>query len=63
MKGPRGSSPWRWWPPGRHGLAKRRWTEVVVRVSRWGSVWSTENGSWVRDWMGWRDRGALGHFI
>jgi hypothetical protein len=38
----------------------RWWTEVVVEVSRWGSVWSTENGGWGRDWMRWRDGVLLG---
>jgi hypothetical protein len=46
MRGPKGSSPRRWWASGRRGLADRRWTEVAVEVSQRGSVWSTENGSW-----------------
>jgi hypothetical protein len=60
MGGPRGSSPWCWWALGRRGLAGRRWTEVAARVSQRGSVWSTENGSWGRDWMRWRDGVLLG---
>jgi hypothetical protein len=46
MRRPRGSSPRRWWAPGRRGLAGRRWTMVAARVSPRGSVWSTENESW-----------------
>jgi hypothetical protein len=60
MRGSRGSSPWRWWVTGRCGLAGHRWTEVKAGVSQWCSVWSTENGSWGRDWMRWRDGVLLG---
>jgi hypothetical protein len=60
MRGPRGSSPRHWWASGRCGLARRRWIEVAAGVSRWGSVWSTENGSWGQDWMRWRDEVLLG---
>jgi hypothetical protein len=45
---------------GGRGLAGRRWTELAARVSRRGSVWSTENRSWGRDWMRWRDGVLLG---
>jgi hypothetical protein len=55
MREPRGSSPRCWWAPGRRGLAGRRWTEVAVGVSRWGSLWSMGNGSWGQDWLRWRD--------
>jgi hypothetical protein len=46
MRGPRGSSPQRWWALGRRGLAGRWWTMVAAGVSRWGGVWSMKNGSW-----------------
>ena len=59
-EGTEGTSPRRWWAPGRRGLAGRRWTEVAAEVSRWGSIWSTKNGSWGRDWMRWRDGVLLG---
>jgi hypothetical protein len=46
MRGPRGTSPRCWRASERRGLAGRRWTEAAAEISRWGSVWSTENGSW-----------------
>jgi hypothetical protein len=33
---------------------------VAAEVLGWGSVWSTENGSWGQDWMQWRDGVLLG---
>jgi hypothetical protein len=54
----RGSSSWARVGGALKEWGLQRWTEVVARVSRWGSVWSVEKGSCGADVLRW-DQGTL----